>query len=213
MSLMAMRDGTLRCVLPLLGTCGLCFAHTMLIGHLVEPHSVLDMRLPTLRLSPCLERYITSPISCLHVECGLLKNGCAPAECIEALTVRDLLLRRGVARVQSRIKVRVVCARAYHALFMYNMMIRPTEQELAEFGTPDFTIFNAGAFPVNRYTSYMSSSTSVDVNLRCPASPHACACITSLCMYQTLSPEVYSTHSQAHLRAAGMRAREFAYWI
>ena len=68
---------------------------------------------------------------------------------------------------QSRIKVRVVCARAYHALFMYNMMIRPTEQELAEFGKPDFTIFNAGAFPVNRYTSYMSSSTSVDVNLRC----------------------------------------------
>ena len=69
--------------------------------------------------------------------------------------------------LQSRIKVRVVCARAYHALFMHNMMIRPTEQELAVFGKPDFTIFNAGAFPVNRYTSYMSSSTSVDVNLRC----------------------------------------------
>ncbi|CAL5226852.1 g9718 [Coccomyxa viridis] len=67
---------------------------------------------------------------------------------------------------ESRIKVRVVCARAYHALFMHNMMIRPTEQELASFGKPDFTIFNAGAFPVNRYTSYMSSSTSVDVNLR-----------------------------------------------
>ncbi|EIE24776.1 hypothetical protein COCSUDRAFT_53066 [Coccomyxa subellipsoidea C-169] len=67
---------------------------------------------------------------------------------------------------ESRIKVRVVCARAYHALFMYNMLIRPTEKELAEFGKPDFTIFNAGAFPVNRYTSYMSSSTSVDINLR-----------------------------------------------
>ncbi len=74
---------------------------------------------------------------------------------------------------QSRIKVRVVCARAYHALFMYNMMIRPTEQELAEFGKPDFTIFNAGAFPVNRYTSYMSSSTSVDVNLRCTCVLHS----------------------------------------
>ena len=71
-----------------------------------------------------------------------------------------------MCHMQSRIKVRVVCARAYHALFMYNMMIRPSEQELAEFGTPDFTIFNAGAFPVNRYTSYMSSSTSVDVSLR-----------------------------------------------
>lgn len=75
--------------------------------------------------------------------------------------------------MQSRIKVRVVCARAYHALFMHNMMIRPNEQELATFGKPDFTIFNAGAFPVNRYTSYMSSSTSVDVNLRhvMPGSP------------------------------------------
>lgn len=70
--------------------------------------------------------------------------------------------------LQSQIKVRVVCARAYHALFMNNMLIRPTDEELANFGKPDFTIFNAGAFPVNRYTSFMSSSTSVDVNLRCP---------------------------------------------
>ncbi|KAJ2016695.1 Protein kinase C-like 1, partial [Coemansia sp. S85] len=43
-----------------------------------------------------------------------------------------------------RIKVRVVCARAYHALFMNNMLIRPTQEELETFGEPDFTIFNAG---------------------------------------------------------------------
>lgn len=49
---------------------------------------------------------------------------------------------------------------------MYNMLIRPTDQELLNFGQPDFTILNAGAFPVNRYTSYMSSSTSVDVSLK-----------------------------------------------
>jgi len=65
----------------------------------------------------------------------------------------------------ARVKVRVVCGRAYHALFMHNMLIRPTEDELAHFGEPDFTIFNAGAFPVNRYTSFMSSSTSIDVHL------------------------------------------------
>lgn len=29
-----------------------------------------------------------------------------------------------------RIKVRIICARAYHALFMTNMLIRPTEEEL-----------------------------------------------------------------------------------
>jgi phosphoenolpyruvate carboxykinase (ATP) len=45
-------------------------------------------------------------------------------------------------------------------------MCRPTEEELAnQFGRPDFTILNAGAFPANRYTSYMTSSTSVDISL------------------------------------------------
>lgn len=65
-----------------------------------------------------------------------------------------------------RIKVRVVCARAYHALFMRNMLIRPTPKEMEEFGEPDFTIYNAGAFPANRYTEGMTSPTSVDVNFK-----------------------------------------------
>lgn len=47
--------------------------------------------------------------------------------------------------MQTRISVRVVCTRAYHALFMHNMMIRPSAEELANFGEPDFTIYNAGA--------------------------------------------------------------------
>jgi hypothetical protein len=42
----------------------------------------------------------------------------------------------------------------------------PTEDELHDFGTPDFTIYNGGAFPANRYTSYMTSSTSIDVSLK-----------------------------------------------
>ena len=65
-----------------------------------------------------------------------------------------------------RIKVRIVCARAYHALFMRNMLIRPTEAELADFGQPDFTIFNAGECPANRYTTGMTSTTSVSVNFK-----------------------------------------------
>ena len=43
-----------------------------------------------------------------------------------------------------RYKIRIVCTRAYHALFMLNMLIRPTEAELATFGEPDFVIYNAG---------------------------------------------------------------------
>lgn len=64
-----------------------------------------------------------------------------------------------------RIKVRVICARPYHALFMHNMLIRPTEQELANYGEPDLVIFNAGGFPANRHTTGMTSKTSVDLNL------------------------------------------------
>ena len=49
---------------------------------------------------------------------------------------------------------------------MHNMLIRPSEEELASFGRPDFTIYNAGAFPANRHTSYMTSSTSVDISFK-----------------------------------------------
>ena len=62
-----------------------------------------------------------------------------------------------------RIRVRVVCARAYHALFMRNMLIRPSREELEHF-TPDYTIYNAGKFPANRYTAGMTSGTSVAIN-------------------------------------------------
>ena len=65
-----------------------------------------------------------------------------------------------------RIKVRVICARAYHALFMHNMLIRPTREELEHFGEPDFIIYNAGQFPANRFTTGMTSSTSVEINFK-----------------------------------------------
>ena len=65
----------------------------------------------------------------------------------------------------TRLKVRVICARPYHALFMHNMLIRPTDEELVEFGEPDFVIYNAGGFPANRYTTGMTSRTSVDLSL------------------------------------------------
>jgi phosphoenolpyruvate carboxykinase (ATP) len=64
-----------------------------------------------------------------------------------------------------QIKVRVVCARPYHALFMNNMLIRPPSSDLADFGEPDCTILNAGAFPANRHTEGMTSKTSVDLSL------------------------------------------------
>ncbi|HSH02744.1 MAG TPA: phosphoenolpyruvate carboxykinase (ATP) [Anaerolineae bacterium] len=65
---------------------------------------------------------------------------------------------------KERIKVRIICSRPYHALFMWNMLIRPTMDELADFGEPDYVVYNAGQFPANRYTSGMTSKTSVDLS-------------------------------------------------
>lgn len=65
---------------------------------------------------------------------------------------------------ENRLKVRIVCERAYHALFMHNMLIRPTEEELENFGKPDYVIFNAGKFPANRYTAQMTSTTSIGLS-------------------------------------------------
>lgn len=65
----------------------------------------------------------------------------------------------------SRLKIRVLCARAYHALFMQNMLIVPTPAELEHFGTPDYVIYNAGQFPANALTAQMNSSTSIDLSL------------------------------------------------
>jgi phosphoenolpyruvate carboxykinase (ATP) len=69
-------------------------------------------------------------------------------------------------RPEHRLKVRVVCARAYHALFMHNMLIRPTQDELRNFGEPDFSILNAGGFPANHFTGGMTSKTSVDLSFQ-----------------------------------------------
>jgi len=61
-----------------------------------------------------------------------------------------------------RVKVRIICERAYHALFMHNMLIRPTREQLAEF-EPDYIIYNAGRFPANSHTPGLTSKTSVDL--------------------------------------------------
>jgi len=63
---------------------------------------------------------------------------------------------------EHQIKVRVICSRPYHALFMHNMLIRPTAGQLETFGEPDYVILNAGHFPANRMTTYMTSKTSID---------------------------------------------------
>tara|TARA_R110001599_G_scaffold353795_2_gene597881 strand:- start:13244 stop:14884 length:1641 start_codon:yes stop_codon:yes gene_type:complete len=47
------------------------------------------------------------------------------------------------ANENSRLKVRFVMEVAWQAHFVKNMFIRPTEEELADFGEPDFVVLNA----------------------------------------------------------------------
>jgi len=65
---------------------------------------------------------------------------------------------------EHRLSIRIICERAYHALFMRNMLIPATGKDLENF-VPDFVIYNAGTFPANRYVDGMTSSCSVDLNL------------------------------------------------
>ncbi len=62
------------------------------------------------------------------------------------------------------LSVRIICARPYHALFMHNMLRRPSDEELENFGEPDFTIINAGEFPANPHTDGMTSDASVSLS-------------------------------------------------
>ncbi len=63
-----------------------------------------------------------------------------------------------------RLKIRVICSRAYHALFMHNMLIRPTLQELEEFGEPDYVIYNAGSQNADTSIPGVDTKTSIALN-------------------------------------------------
>lgn len=67
----------------------------------------------------------------------------------------------------SRQRIRIYCSRVYHALFMRNMLIRPTKEELEKdfAGDVDFTIYNAGELHAPKNIPGVSSETNVSVNL------------------------------------------------
>jgi phosphoenolpyruvate carboxykinase (ATP) len=63
-----------------------------------------------------------------------------------------------------QIKVRVICERPYHALFMHNMLIRPTAEELKSFGKPDYVIYNAGRCEADPTVAGLRGKTSVSLS-------------------------------------------------
>jgi len=68
--------------------------------------------------------------------------------------------------VKNRLKVRVICSTAYHALFMQNMLIRPSSEELKTFGQPDFFIFNSGEFTQGKVIMGEDSNGCIALNLK-----------------------------------------------
>ena len=64
----------------------------------------------------------------------------------------------------NRLKIRIICSRAYHALFMHNMLIRPSKDELENFGQPDYVIYNAGQANADPGIDGVESTTSVALN-------------------------------------------------
>lgn len=64
---------------------------------------------------------------------------------------------------QIRIRTFVTCA--YHALFLNNILIRPTSEELKTF-QPEYYLYNAGGFYSNIECEDVSSSTLVQLNLQ-----------------------------------------------
>ncbi len=70
------------------------------------------------------------------------------------------------ANPNTRLKLRFVMEVAWQAHFVTNMFIRPTEEELKNFGEPDFLILNASKAKVENYKELgLNSETAVVFNL------------------------------------------------
>ena len=70
------------------------------------------------------------------------------------------------ANENTRLKVRFIMEVAWQAHFVKNMFIRPTEEELANYGEPDFVVYNASKAKVENYAELgLNSETAVVFNL------------------------------------------------
>ena len=71
------------------------------------------------------------------------------------------------ANPATRLKVRFIMEVAWQAHFVKNMFIRPTDEELANYGEPDFVSFNAAKAKVDNYKELgLNSETATVFNLK-----------------------------------------------
>ena len=70
------------------------------------------------------------------------------------------------ANENSRLKIRFIMEVAWQAHFVKNMFIRPTDEELENYGEPDFVVLNASKAKVKNYKKLgLNSETAVVFNL------------------------------------------------
>lgn len=125
--------------------------------------------------SPADKRIVEEPTSADHVWWGAVNIPLAPEAFFELRRQAIDRLRRGPWlyvidsyagwNPPARVKIRTYCTRPYHALFMANMLIRPSAEEAKQFGEPDVVIYNAGQYPVAGVVEGVTSPTSVAIHL------------------------------------------------
>ena len=88
---------------------------------------------------------------------------------VKQLSNKKLYVMDGYAGANenTRLKIRFIMEVAWQAHFVKNMFIRPTEEELANFGDPDFVVYTASKAKVENYKELgLNSETAVVFNLK-----------------------------------------------
>ena len=93
---------------------------------------------------------------------ALLRDGVIAYLNEQELFVRDV---RAGAHPSHGLNVRVVNHNAWHNLFAYNMFLRPSEEELADF-QPEFTVLHAPGYLADPETHETNSGTFIVVNFK-----------------------------------------------
>ena len=91
------------------------------------------------------------------------------ATAVDQLSGKKLYVMDGFAGANenTRLKIRFIMEVAWQAHFVKNMFIRPTEEELANFGEPDFVVYTASKAKVENYKELgLNSETAVVFNLK-----------------------------------------------
>ena len=91
------------------------------------------------------------------------------ATAVNQLSGKKLYVMDGYAGANenTRLKIRFIMEVAWQAHFVKNMFIRPTEEELANFGEPDFVVYTASKAKVENYKELgLNSETAVVFNLK-----------------------------------------------